>query len=671
MNRSQPQQAVRPRRRAVTTLLLAIFPYLLLAALVSPRAAADTLTLNLKDASIGTLVETIAEITGQNFIVDPRVKGKVTVVSSRPMDKKEIYQVFLSILQVHGFAAVDTGGVIKIVPDVNAKQSSVKTATDQRPGIRDELVTRVLPVRNVSAAQLVPILRPLVPQQGHLAAYGPTNVLIISDRAANIARLVKIVERIDLANKEEVEMVALSHASASEVVRVLNSLLPQSSQVEGAASKLTIVADERTNSILLGGPMQRRLRMRGIIAHLDTPLEDIGNTDVTYLRYAKATDLVPILNGLIENTLTEQSATDAAAGGSISIQADETANALIISAPPDVMREFEVVIRKLDVRRAQVLVEAVIAEMSVAKSAEIGVQFRLGGDDGAFASQSFRGGTPGQSIGDLGQNPLGQASGLALGYISGTVTFAGQEILDIKALLRALRSDVSTNILSTPTLLTLDNQEAEIVVGQNVPFITGQFTNTGANEGATNPFQTIERQDVGITLRVKPQINEGNAVRLDIEQEVSDLSPSTAVLTTSGTASDLITNRRSVKTGVLVDDGEIVILGGLISDNHTETEEKVPFLGDLPVVGRLFRLNSSQKDKRNLMVFIRPVIVRSAETAALVSSEKYNFMRIQQIRERQKGVSMMRGEETAVLPDLTDLVREPESTGDKLPIETP
>lgn len=614
-------------------------------------AWAETVTLNLKDADISALIGTVAEVTGKNFIVDPRVKGKVTVISSRPMNTSEVYQVFLSILKVHGFAAVPSGEVIKIVPDVNAKQEGIPTATADHPGRGDEMVTRVVQIDNVSAAQLVPILRPLVPQQGHLAAYPSTNVLIISDRAENVERMVEIIHRIDQQSQGEVEVFPLQHASATEVVRILNSLYksqPGQAAAPGGSAPV-LVADERTNSVLLGGDRSDRLRLRAVITHLDTPLERGGNTHVVYLKYAKAEDLVEVLTGVSTNIEEEQKKGQQGGGvqSSTSIQADQASNSLVITAPPDVFRSLQSVIRQLDVRRAQVLVEAVIAELNADKASELGVQWRISAnssDTGPIGGTNFDVTEP---INSVATNPLNAGNGLSVGYFEGTTSFLGSDILNLAALVKALGSDSESNILSTPTLVTLDNEEAEIVVAQNVPFVTGQFTNTGANTGATNPFQTIERQDVGLTLKVKPQINEGDAIKLEIQQESSSVDESGI----SG-ASDIVTNKRSIKTSVMVADRQVVVLGGLIDDKLNETTQKVPLLGDIPVLGHLFKSQRTTKTKRNLMVFLRPVILRDAVTENEVSAGKYNFMRAKQLDKRERGVQLMRDDDTPLLPEM-------------------
>jgi general secretion pathway protein D len=619
---------------------------------------AQTVTLNLKDADINALIGTVAEVTGKNFIVDPRVKGKVTVISSRAMNADEVYQVFLSILKVHGFAVVPSGEVMKIVPDVSAKQDSIPNVSDETPGRGDEMVTRVIQVDNVAAAQLVPILRPLVPQQGHLAAYPETNVLIISDRAENVARLVDIIRRVDKVSDSEVEVIRLEHASAAEVVRILNAISrsqPAAGKGPGAGAQ-TLVADERTNSVLLGGDRADRLRLRAIISHLDTPLERDGNTKVIYLKYARAMDIVETLRGVGKTQGEEAQAKTAATAieKQLDIQADEATNSLVITAPPALMRSLEGVIRQLDIRRAQVLVDAIIAEVAERKVRELGVQwvvFDRSAQTAPIGGTNFN--NVGTNLVDIAQGVIDQQLvGLTPGLAFG-VGKLGSDSLNFAAVLQALAGDGDTNILSTPSLLTLDNEEAEIIVGQNVPFVTGSFTNTGAATGSVDPFQTIQREDVGITLRIKPQINEGNAMVMQVEQEVSSIS-------SSGQASDIITDKRSIKTNILAEDGQVIVLGGLIEDRVRESEQKVPFLGDLPLLGYLFRAKQTNKDKVNLMVFLHPTILRDAGTADRYTSSKYNFVRgLQMDTHGTESLPLMPGEYGPQLPEMRELLELP------------
>lgn len=624
-------------------------------------AHAETVTLNLKDADIGALISTVAEVSNKNFIVDPRVKGKVTVISSRPMNSDEVYQVFLSILKVHGFAAVPSGEVIKIIPDVNAKQEDIPTTTESEPGVGDEMVTRVIQVDNVAAAQLVPILRPLVPQQGHLAAYPATNVLIISDRASNVERLFTIIRRIDQVSDSEIEVIPLTHASAAEVVRVLTTLTRSSAvgKAPGAGGEQQVmVADERTNSVLLGGDRADRLRLRAIISHLDTPQDSGGNTDVVYLRYAEAKEIVTVLMGVgkIEEQESGQpkgATATSRRGGSFDIQADESTNALVITAPPDIMRTLKRVISQLDIRKAQVLVEAIIAEVSGDVAKDLGVQWLFsGGRDGGETPVGIVNFTnSGSTISDVVNGISTVASGGSLPAAAGNVLLGFGDVskdnnFNYVAIMNALASDTNTNVLSTPTLVTLDNEEAEIVIGRNVPFLTGSFTSTGAGDSATNPFQTIQRQDVGLTLKIKPQINEGSALRLDIEQEVSSIAPSVAG------ASDIVTKKRAIKTNVMVDDGQIVVLGGLIEETVGEDEQKVPLLGDIPLLGNLFKSRATDVTKTNLMVFIHPVILRDSSVASHYTNNKYNYIRALQMSEDADGVDLMPGKQHPVLPDI-------------------
>lgn len=607
------------------------------------RAAGEPLPLNLKDADIESVIATVSAMTGKNFIIDPRVKGKVTIVSSQPMDGDTVYQVFLSLLDVHGFAAVPAEGAIKIVPASTAKQGAVPTATARSPMRGDEYITRVIGVDNVQAAQLVPILRPLLPQDGHLAAYQDGNVLIASGLAANIERLVQIIRRIDREGDEEIEVFRLTHASATEVVRILAAL--ERGDGKGAAGSSTnLVADERTNSLLINGSKSQRLRLRALATHLDTPLESSGNTEVVFLHYANAKELVPVLSGISKGIDGNGGGKGTAAAGrpGIFIDADESSNALVITAAPDMMRSLRAVIHKLDIRRAQVMVEAVIAEVGEDSVNELGIQWAAA-DKGANLST---GGLLNFSSSSTGLLELGTAvqSGSAVPVDGLLLGIGGGDPLSIGALLKALAADARNNILATPNLLTMDNQEAEIVVGTEVPYLTGSYTSTGSGSTPTNPFQTFERKDVGLTLRIKPQVNEGSAVKLEVTQEVSSVNSVTS------SVADLVTNKRSIQTVVMVDDGETIVLGGLIDEQLRESVQKVPLLGDIPLLGALFRYNKSQKVKTNLMVFLRPTIIRDASHNSTMVSEKYNYMRAEQLKVRDSGVALMSPGAVPVLP---------------------
>ena len=642
----------------------------------APANPPGTHTLNLKEADIQALIATVSEITGKNFIVGPNVSGKVTVVSAHPMKPDEIYDVFLSVLRVHGYAAIPSGSMIKIVPEAMAQQDGSGGLNGTHGHEPDELVTQIVPVKHVSATELVPILRPLMPQGAQLIAHPGSNSLVISDRAGNVGRIASIIERIDTVSDAGVEVIPLQHASAAEVARTMAQLVGDNkADLVGDAPK--VFADERTNSILLSGGKSGRLRMRALVTHLDTPINDGGDTQVVYLNYANAKDMVPILQG-VAATLTGdvQPGKSAAAGApgagaagangsTATIQAHEGDNALIISAPPAVFRSLASVIRQLDIRRAQVLIEAVIAEVADETANELGVQWQLPLSDHAVGGTNFNGTSAGNNIlaATAGLNGSGGpaitvGNGLALGYLD-TITVKGKKLLSLGALVNALRSNGKNNILSTPSVMTLDNQEAMIKVAQEVPFLTGSYaTNTGTSgstntSGIGNPFQTIQRKDVGLTLTVTPHINSGDAVRLDLHQEVSNLLPPVQG------AVDLVTNKREVKTTVLVKNDSLLVLGGLISDNVKDSVQKVPGLGEIPLIGNLFRYRSNDHAKQDLMVFLHPRILKDAVTEASVSEEKYNFIRSEQLQMRENRETITPRSQQPMLPEVHDFLASP------------
>jgi general secretion pathway protein D len=634
--------------------LLVAFVFISFPANAVKSTSSSKVTLNFNATDINAVISAVSEMTGRNFIVDPRVKGKVTVISHRALKASEIYKVFLSVLKVHGFAAIPGKNVTKIVPEVNAKQDAISTGRRTIP-LSDEFITQVLEIKNVDAAQLVPILRPLVPQRGHLAAYPGSNVLVISDSAANILRLKKIIASIDQATGDEIEVITLQHASASEVVRIIQQLSSQ----DPKKKKNNLIADDRTNSILLGGNKASRLRIKALVAHLDTPVDVGGATQVVYLRNAVAKDLVPVLTGVSKSvTSAKGKKIGASASATISIQADENTNALVITAPPDVFRSLRSVIRRLDVRRAQVLVEAVIAEVSSKAEEEFGIQWGAGSvKNGVAGLVNFGLGT---SITSLAGASL--ASPPALG--SGLSLVAGDPNADnpIGGLIRALDTDDKSNILSTPSLLTLDNEEAEIVVGSNVPFITGSYSSTGSGSTPSNPFQTVQREDVGLTLRITPQINEGNAIKLKVEQEVSSVDK-------TAKAVDLVTKKRSIKTNVVVDDGQMIVLGGLIEETQGELEQRVPGLGDIPLLGWFFRYNTTELIKTNLMVFLQPTILKDAALTSAHTGDKYNFMRAKQLKLREDGFRLADEEESPLLAENKQFLTLPKPYSETMPTE--
>jgi general secretion pathway protein D len=583
-----------------------------------------TITPNYREADIRQIIEAVGEVSGRNFIIDPRVNANVTMLSSTPMSPEAFYEAFLSILEVYGFIAMETGDVTKILPNASARQYPGFLGTDGAGA--DDIVTQVIQVQNVGAAQLVPILRPLIPQYGHLAAHPGSNMLIISDRSLNVERMVRIIRRIDQSNDEDIEVVPLTHASAAEVVRILTALT-QAPRADGVPVTISMVSDARTNSVLIGGDRSERLRLRALIAHLDTPLEDGGDTQVRYLRYADAEELsTKLQQHFTQQVQAEGAAAGAAADTLVSVWADTQTNAIIVNAPPKMMRSLMSIVDKLDIRRAQVLVEAIIVEVLADKTSELGITWAVSSDDGnsPVAVTNFPAAGPGvvQLAGAVGG---GDGAVDPSGLIGDGLTFGLGHIADsgtsFAAILNALEGDADTNIISTPSLVTTDNEEASLNVGQEVPFVTGSFTNTGAATGAVNPFQTIQREQVGVKLVITPQISEGDSMLLKISQEISSIASSVAG------ASDLITNERIIETTVIVDDGQILVLGGLLEDVLRESNQRVPILGSIPILGALFRTQKTDTVKTNLMVFIRPKILRNSVQTAFETDAKYNAVR--------------------------------------------
>jgi general secretion pathway protein D len=614
-------------------------------------------TLNWKDADIRQVVEAVSAVTGKNFILDPRVTGRVTLLSPTPLGPDALYEAFLSILQVHGYVAVDSGDLIKIIPDATARQFPSRMGTEGAAG-PDDMATSVVQLRNVGATQLVPILRPLIPQYGHLVAHAGSNMLIISDRAANVSRMVSIIRRIDQASDEDIEVVPLLHASAAEIVRIMTALT-QAGRGDGSPVTTSLVADARTNSVLIGGDKNERLRLRTLIAHLDTPLEDGGDTQVRYLRYADAEELSTKLqshfSGQVQSAAAGQ-AGGAASNNEISVWADTQTNAIVVNAPPKMMRALMQIVDKIDIRRAQVLVEAIIVEVIADKSNELGVTWAIEGtgSNTPIAVTNFPGSMNG--VVQLGAAAGGGATdpsslidaGITIGV--GRLSDSG---VSFAAILSALEGNADTNIISTPSIVTTDNEEATLNVGQEVPFVTGSYSNTGSVGGAVNPFQTIQREQIGVKLAITPQINEGNSMVLEISQEISSLAQS------SSEAVDLITNQRIVETTVIVEDGEILVLGGLLEDVLRESNQSVPILGNIPLLGNLFRSRKTEKVKTNLMIFIRPTILRDTATIAIETNQKYNMMRDVMRANQSSDIALMPDEDRFTLPPIEE-VRENE-----------
>lgn len=644
--------------------------------LAQGRDRGAEVTLNLKDAEITTLIATVSEVTGKNFIVDPRVRGKVTVVSATPMDAAGVYETFLAVLQVQGFAAIPAGDAIKIVPETNARTDGGGIISNGRGVPFDEIITHVYTVQNVSASQLVAILRPLISQSGHFAAYAGNNSLIISDRASNVARIERLIAQIDQSGDREIEVVKLENAAASDIVRILTTLAQANKQADPTAQSGSVIADERSNSVLISGEKSERARMVEIVRRLDLPGPSGGDTQVFYLNYASAENLAPILEGYAQAASAVSRPGAAAAGGANAapaapsssggadgtrVIADKDTNSLVVTAAPKAMMAIRNVISQLDIRRRQVLVEAIIAEVSATKASELGLDYAgyspntgaITGilnqsTQGALSNLASAAGSAGASVATGGASTVVTAAASLIG--SGATVGAGGFTKGgsfFAVLLRALASDGDTNILATPQLTTLDNEEAKLSVGQEVPFLTGSFSNTGAGSsagGAVNPFQTIERKEVGLKLGITPTINENNGLKLKIDLESSGIASGGA-----GTAS-LITNKRTVTNSVSVEGDQILFIGGLIDNQLTDSQSRIPLLSSIPVLGNLFKSRSVRKAKTNLMIFIHPVILDDRKDADYYTRKRYDGVRNAEVRAAQGAVPLIGGARPVLAP---------------------
>ena len=599
-------------------------------------AQQDTVRLNYRNTDLQEVVEAVAEATGRNFVIDPQVGADRTVnlFGSQPLSPEAYYQAFLSMLSAHGIVAVPSGPVIRLSPD---RTMRIIAGAGPDSLANDELQTLVLSVTNVDAQGLVPIVRPMMSLGAHVAAHPPTNVLILSGRGSNVNKVARIIRRIDQKNDQPVEVIALEHASARDIVRVLNEMA-----VGSDASFNLAVADDRTNSVLLGGEQNRRLELRALVAHLDTPSPEGGNTRVKYLNYADA--------GSLSAKLSVQFTDEGSEAQKVLVTADEDTNALIIDAPPATMRHIVAVVDQLDIRRAQVLVEVLIAEVSAERANQLGVNWAaydaqrvLGSTDFQASGTSLRELVAGSLSGtDQGRAVVADALGPGAGFAVGRVRDDG---LSFAALISAVENTAGSNILGTPMVVTLDNQEATITVGQNVPFVTGSYASSGINpssaDGQIRPFTTVGRDDIGLTLTITPRINQGDAVRLEINQTLSELAPSVTG------AIDLVTNTRELTTAVIVEDGGTLVLGGLIQDKVRESRQSVPVLGSLPLIGALFRASGQTREKTNLMLFIRPTILRDSAQAEAATNVKYDYLRRRQLAQSFSGRSTK-------LPELED-----------------
>ena len=589
------------------------------------------ITLNLKDVDIRVLIDTVAEVSGKNFIVDPRVKGKVSVISGAPLQPEQLYDMFLSILEVHNFATVDSGNIIKVLPSNVIKQRPTPTLFGRTQDNNDAQITQIIQLEHASVQDLVPIVRPLIPPTSHFAPHIPSNSVVITDTTANIQRVLQIINRIDVPDKRaNVRVVYLDNAAASDLANTLTQLVASTADPgqAGGSPKVSIQSLDSINALVISAPDDAYTKIRALIGELDIQREIKSNVNVIYLKHANAVDLVGVLTDVTSN-----SSENGAVPSDFVVQADEATNSLIVKAPPAEFASVKGIIEKLDIRRAQVYVEAVIANVSTDQMEQFGIDFD-GGDALAGSTRTL---TNGVGVGDDVSNV--NLTGSQFTY---SLFNAGSDQLNV--IIDALRSDTNSNILSTPTILTLDNEEAEILVGQEVPFVTGSFSST---DGDGNAFQTIERQDVGIQLRIRPQINEGDTIQLEVEQEISSV-----VATELEDEADLITNSSSISAIVQVDHGQVIVLGGLTSDSVTDVITGIPVLSRIPLIGGLFRSQTKDVDRQNLMVFLKPYIIRTPGELERYSRVRYNQTR-QAEQQSLKGSSkyLVPGAKPAVLDD--------------------
>ncbi|TEU26800.1 type II secretion system secretin GspD [Alkanindiges illinoisensis] len=650
----------------------------LLAALAFP-ANAQTWKINLRDADLTAFVNEVADITGKNFAVDPRVKGTVTVISNKALTRDQVYDLFLGVLNVNGVVAVPSGNTIKLVPDTNARSSG--TPFDSRNRIRGELVvTRVIWLENTNPSDIIPAIRPLMPQYAHLAAIPGTNALIVSDRAENIEQIEKLVRTLDGTGDDDIEAISLRNSQAEEIIGLVDAMSATGTSRDVRGSRVRLISDARSNRLLVKGDAASRKRIRELVQMLDVaPADRLGGLRVFRLRHASAKNLAQMLQGLVtgQNTSSSSNSTSSnnssfsnssnntttgttsntgnssslgngasvnltslgsnsnsnnnqlstfSAGG-ISIIADETQNALIVKAEPALMREIESAIDQLDSRRSQVLIEAAIVEVSGSTGEQLGIQWALGDLTSGVGLINFN--NVGASLAQIGAGVA--AGGTAAASVASQLAGAAIALGDVRekngqtnfygALIQALDSNTKANLLSVPSVLTLDNEEAHIVVGQNVPFITGSATLTSG--GTASPYQTVERKDVGLTLKVIPHIGDGGTIRLEVEQEVSAVVPTNNAVSKT----DITTTKRLIKTAILAEDQQTIVLGGLIQDDNSSTTQAVPGLSKVPVLGRLFRSDNDSHEKRNLLVFLHPTIIRDGQSVNDLTQKRYGQVR--------------------------------------------
>lgn len=604
-------------------------PFSALAQVIAPTPATnsgDLVALNMRDADLRAVIQWIAEQTHKQIVIDPRVQGRVTAFADRPMTVAQAYQVFLSLLEVQGYSASDVDGILRIYPSALAKISPRSVIDDFGKQESSGQIMHVVSVKNVSNNAMAQLIKPLISPTGYIAPLESSDALLIADNGDNVKRIVELVHRLDRSGSLEIAIVKLQHASAKDVAQVLSGLVKPANNSTGpqgsSNSPLSIAADERSNSILLAGEPSSQTRAKQLIQQLDQPLSASNSSRVVFLQYLSAEELLPILKSTTQ-TAQKESKEQAQKDASISIDASKSSNAIVMTGPPDMLDNMQAIISKLDVQRAQVLVEALIIEVSSDVANDLGVAWSTGdltnlnGSDGIAAVNTL--GNLDAVVRDSTGAVVGPAAGITLGYYTGG---------NLQAAIRALSTNSKVNVLSTPSVLTLDNQQAQIMVGSNIPIITGQSTGTTAT--TDNPFTTFERQDIGVTLKITPQINADKSVTMDILQEVQTVA--SVANTALASAQDIVTNKRSVSTKVVVSNDRTLVLGGLISNQQQDTESKVPILGDMPLIGGLFRSTSKTSTKQNLMVFIHPIVIDSEMLANKLSRENYNDLKVQQMK---------------------------------------
>ncbi len=623
-------------------------------------------TVNFNDSDIQEVIKFIAGATGKTIIIDPKVRGPIKVINTKPLNAKELYELFLASLDVHGFTAVESGNIVRIVMNRDARNLPIPTENNVKN--KDDLyITQVIPLKNTSAAKILAALRPLVPQYGHLTTYEPSNALIITDTRANVARMNELVIQLDKIGMTHTDVIPLKYANAADVVAMLSQLEKPDPNRGMTTSPPVIVADKRTNAVVISGDDLTRQRLKLLIDDLDRPQTRNNNVRVIYLKYAKAEEVAKVLTGMLQSVGGGKPAEGAPANATqAAVQADEATNSVLLTADVETMDTLLSIVDSLDIRRAQVLVEAIIVEITGKNQKELGIEWMYQADDAGFGGFS-----PGSGLGSVAAPALNllespsdndALAGLATGIVSAKSPIFGVGRLgknvDFLSVLKLLQTTESSNILSTPSLLTTDNSEASILVGQQVPFVTGSYTGmtgstTGGNNSFSSPFNTVNREDVGIKLQVTPHVNGGDSLVLDIEQEISSVLGGSESSPNGPT-----TSKREIKTQILAGDSQTVVLGGLIQDQVDKSDSRVPVLGSIPVLGHLFRSQGAKKNKTNLLIFLKPTIIRTDEVLTGATAEKYRTLRDQQVQfQRNRGI-LMNKSDVPVLPEWEKKIRE-------------